>query len=145
MSLARIDVVALVIAAAGALGGCAMGGALPHDSSENFSTATYGPASVRTVAYGDTVPKGGGHYMVGEPYRIAGKTYIPREDPHYSQVGIASWYGHDFHGRETANGEIYDLDGVTAAHPTMPLPSYARVTNLENGRSITVRACPCWE
>jgi rare lipoprotein A len=139
MSLARIASACAVILTAGMLGGCAMGGGFPHDTSENFSTATYGPAAVRTVAYGDAIPKGGGHYMVGEPYRIAGKTYIPREDPHYSQVGVASWYGHDFHGRETANGEIYDLDGVTAAHPTMPLPSYARVTNLENGRSITVR------
>jgi rare lipoprotein A len=80
-----------------------------------------------------------GYYTVGQPYRIAGKTYVPREEPHYSQVGIASWYGYDFHGRKTANGEIYDLDAVTAAHPTLPLPSYARVTNVENGRSIMVR------
>jgi rare lipoprotein A len=99
----------------------------------------FGVASTRLASYGETVPKGGGYYMVGQPYRIAGKTYIPREDPQYSKVGIASWYGEDFHGRQTANGEIYDLDAVTAAHPTLPLPSYARVTNLENGRSITVR------
>src|SRR6185369_4098570 len=109
------------------------------DPTENFSVAKYGPAATKVAAVGAPIPKGGGHYMVGEPYRIAGKTYIPREDPKYAQVGIASWYGANFHGRETANGEIYDLDGVTAAHPTMPLPSYARVTNLDNGRSMTVR------
>ena len=58
---------------------------------------------------------------------------------HYREIGVASWYGHPFHGRKTANGEVYDMHGMTAAHPTLPLPSIARVTNLENGRSITVR------
>ena len=77
--------------------------------------------------------------MVGAPYRVAGKTYIPRDNPDYTARGLASWYGEAFHGRLTANGEIYDVEGLTAAHPTMPLPSYARVTNLANGRSIIVR------
>ena len=85
------------------------------------------------------VPKGGGHYMVGKPYRVAGRTYIPRDNPRYSKVGLASWYGSAFHGRLTANGEVYDVNGLTAAHPTLPLPSYVRVTNLENGRSLVVR------
>ena len=85
------------------------------------------------------VPKGGGHYMIGDPYRVAGKTYIPTDNPRYAEVGLASWYGSAFHGRLTANGEVYDVNGLTAAHPTLPLPSYVRVTNLENGRSMTVR------
>jgi rare lipoprotein A len=139
VTAARLLPLALIVLASAGLGACSIGSGFSHDATEGFSVAKYGPAATRTVAYGTTVPKGGGHYMVGEPYRIAGKTYIPHEDPSYSQVGVASWYGSDFHGRETANGEIYDLDAVTAAHPTLPLPSYARVTNLENGRSITVR------
>ena len=65
--------------------------------------------------------------------------YYPKEDKNYSKVGLASWYGDAFHGRLTANGEIYDMTHLTAAHPTMPLPSYARVTNLENGSSVIVR------
>src|SRR5262249_14708468 len=68
-----------------------------------------------------------------------GRTYYPSENAHYRADGIASWYGPDFHGRETANGEVYDMHAITAAHPTLPIPSYARVTNLENGRSIIVR------
>ncbi len=95
--------------------------------------------SKRVVEYGQTVPKGGGKYHVGKPYTIGSKTYHPREDPNYNRVGLASWYGDLFHGRYTANGEIYDMDRLSAAHPTMPLPSYARVTNLNNGRSIVVR------
>jgi rare lipoprotein A len=65
--------------------------------------------------------------------------YVPEADPNYSAVGLASWYGSDFHGRYTANGEIFDKDSISAAHPTLPLPSYARVTNLANNRSIIVR------
>ncbi|ENN92331.1 septal ring lytic transglycosylase RlpA family protein [Bartonella bovis] len=81
----------------------------------------------------------GGRAVVGKPYQIKGKWYYPEDDPTYKRVGQASWYGSDFHGRLTANGEIYDMNLLTAAHPTMPLPSYARVTNLENGSSIIVR------
>jgi rare lipoprotein A len=95
-------------------------------------------ASPRVIADGEAAPKGGGNYMVGKPYKIAGKTYYPSEQP-YSAVGAASWYGSDFHGRRTANGEVFDRTSITAAHPTMPLPSYARVTNLKNERSIIVR------
>src|SRR5215831_8722892 len=95
--------------------------------------------SPRVVEDGEPVPKGGGVYRVGRPYSINGRTYIPREDPHYRIEGLASWYGPDFHGRLTANGEVYDMHSISAAHTTMPLPSYARVTNLDNGRSIIVR------
>lgn len=96
-------------------------------------------ASPRVVEPGQPVPKGGGVYRVGKPYVVAGRTYVPEEDPNYSEVGYASWYGDDFHGRYTANGEIFDMESISAAHPTMPLPSYARVTNLSNRKSIVVR------
>ncbi|HML07224.1 MAG TPA: septal ring lytic transglycosylase RlpA family protein [Xanthobacteraceae bacterium] len=96
-------------------------------------------ASPRVVDAGNSVPKGGGTYRVGAPYMVGGRVYVPEEDSRYRVDGLASWYGDDFHGRLTANGEIFDLNGITAAHPTLPLPSYARVTNLSNGRSIIVR------
>jgi rare lipoprotein A len=95
--------------------------------------------SPKVVADGTAVPKGGGGFRVGKPYVVAGRTYYPQLDPRYRADGIASWYGPDFHGRVTANGEVYDMNSITAAHPTMPLPSHARVTNLDNGRSIIVR------
>jgi rare lipoprotein A len=91
------------------------------------------------VAYGDPVPKGGGTYRVGKPYSVGGRMYVPEEDVNYREEGMASWYGDDFHGRLTANGEVFDMDGLTAAHPTLPMPSYARVTNLSNGKSLIVR------
>ena len=95
--------------------------------------------SAQVYGVGDRIPEGGGHYKVGRPYVIAGIRYIPREDPNYDRSGVASWYGTDFHGRKTANGEIYDMNRFSAAHKTMPLPSYAKVTNLENGRTVMVR------
>jgi rare lipoprotein A len=97
-------------------------------------------ASPRVVGENDPVPKGGGREMVGKPYVVAGRTYVPRENPTgYVRVGLASWYGTAFHGRLTANGEIFDRYSIAAAHPTLPLPSYARVTNLQNKRSMIVR------
>jgi rare lipoprotein A len=80
-----------------------------------------------------------GRYQVGQPYRIAGKWYEPRENPDYDEAGMASWYGSAFDGKLTANGEIFDRAELTAAHPTLPLPSYVRVSNLENSRSVVVR------
>ena len=77
--------------------------------------------------------------MLGRPYSVAGVVYTPRRDTDYSQTGLASWYGKDFHGRRTANGEIYDMHSLTAAHPTLPLPSIVEVRNLANGRRIVVR------
>ena len=96
-------------------------------------------SSPRVVAFGDPVPKGGGTYRVGRPYTVAGQVYVPEEDPHYRAEGLASWYGDDFHGRLTANGEVFDMASLTAAHPTLPMPCYARVTNLSNGKSLIVR------
>lgn len=95
--------------------------------------------SQKVIEDGQPVPKGGGRYSVGKPYTINGRVYTPNEDLRYTTEGVASWYGPDFHGRLTANGEIYDMAAISAAHSTMPLPSYARVTNLGNGRSIVVR------
>jgi len=81
----------------------------------------------------------GGVYKIGKPYKIRGTTYYPKEDYHYSEVGMASWYGKDFHNKKTANGEKYDMNTLTAAHRTLPLPSIVKVTNLENGRSLVLR------
>ncbi len=106
---------------------------------EHFSQAKYGRASRKVVADGERVPHGGGQYLVGRPYTVAGHRYYPAENASYTAVGMASWYGAAFHGRRTANGEVYDMASLSAAHPTMPLPSYARVTNLENGYSVIVR------
>ncbi|TDI64892.1 MAG: septal ring lytic transglycosylase RlpA family protein [Alphaproteobacteria bacterium] len=80
-----------------------------------------------------------GTYKIGSPYKVNGIRYVPREDANYRATGIASWYGKKFHGRRTANGEIFDMNGLTAAHPTLPLPSKVRVTNLENGKQIELR------
>src|SRR4051812_7068853 len=96
-------------------------------------------ASPRVVADGEPVPKGGGTYRVGKPYVVAGRTYVPEEDINYRAEGVASWYGDDFHGRLTANGEVFDMHSISAAHPTLPMPCYARVTNLANKKSIVVR------
>jgi rare lipoprotein A len=78
-------------------------------------------------------------YKVGKPYAIDGVWYYPAVDYNYAETGIASWYGSDFHGLATANGETYDMNALTAAHRTLPMPSMVRVTNLENGRQIALR------
>ena len=122
-------------------GGCAQSPqqiAVASHSKEYFPSSIYGAASRRVVEDGQPIPHGGGQYLVGKPYTVAGQTYVPSER-RIVQVGNASWYGDAFHGRLTANGEIYDKNGFTAAHPTMPLPSYARVTNLRNNYSMIVR------
>lgn len=85
------------------------------------------------------VPKIRGVYKVGKPYVVAGQTYYPADEPNYDRSGIASWYGTDFHGKQTANGELFDMGAITAAHPTLPLPSLVYVTNLRNGRTLLVR------
>lgn len=85
--------------------------------------------------FGDARP----HYKVGAPYQVKGRWYHPKEEPGYEAVGIASWYGDAFHGKRTANGEIFDKTRLSAAHPTLPMPTLVEVRNLENGRTITVR------
>ena len=97
--------------------------------------AVTAPPIVPDAAQADS----GGAFKIGTPYQVDGKWYYPAEDYAYVQEGIASWYGQDFHGKKTANGEKYDMNAVTAAHPTLPLPSVVRVTNLDNGRQLSVR------
>ena len=87
----------------------------------------------------DKTPAPVGDYKVGKPYQIKGQWYYPTENFEYTETGIASWYGPNFHGKPTANGEIFDQNLITAAHRTLPLPSAVRVTNLENGRTINLR------
>lgn len=108
-------------------------------SKEYFAESIYGVKASPRVANGKNIPKGGGRYQVGQAYQVKGKWYQPKEEPGYNKVGMSSWYGSAFHGRLTANGEVYDSYHLSAAHPTFPLPSYARVTNLENGSSVIVR------
>jgi rare lipoprotein A len=100
---------------------------------------TDAPVSPRVVTLGQPIPKGGGYYKVGEPYRIDGVLFTPGEDQTYDRTGTASFYSEDFHGRLTANREVFDMWSLTAAHPTLPMPSYAYVTNLANGRTLLVR------
>ncbi len=108
-------------------------------SKEYFSEKAYGVSASPRVANGKRIPKGGGRRVVGKPYKVKGNWFYPKVDEDYDKVGYASWYGSAFHGRLTANGEVYNQHALSAAHPTMPLPSYARVTNLKNGSSVIVR------
>jgi rare lipoprotein A len=125
-----LGVACLLMAAAVLLNGCSSGPAKRNPF-----------AGVGSPVYPGTgpLPKGGGKYLVGAPYEVAGWKYYPREDPSYDKVGQASWYGPQFHRRMTSNGEWFDMEYLSAAHPTLPLPSYAKVTNLENGRTVIVR------
>jgi rare lipoprotein A len=118
-----------------ALANCASSGKFASRVDPRYGVSS----SPRVVAWGEPVPKGGGTYRVGKPYIVAGRMYVPEEDTGYRAEGLASWYGDDFHGRLTANGEVFDMGALTAAHPTLPMPSYARVTNLSNGKSLIVR------
>jgi len=76
---------------------------------------------------------------LGKPYSVNGRTYVPRDERDYQESGVASWYGPGFAGKRTANGEIFDPNELSAAHRTLPLPSYVEVTNRDNGRSVVVR------
>ena len=117
-----------LIAAALLLGGCAETQLIAHTAKQ-----------ARDAVTPDTPAGRGGYYKVGNPYQISGIWYHPKADYDYVETGIASWYGPGFHGKETANGETYDQNDLTAAHRTLPMPSIVRVTNLENGKSIKLR------
>jgi rare lipoprotein A len=108
---------------------------------KTYEPKTYEPkiAYGSRVAQGPAVRAGGGGYKLGSPYKIGNVWYVPHEDPSYDRTGVASWYGADFHGRKTANGEIYNMNALSAAHPTLPIPSYVYVTNIANNRTILVR------
>lgn len=120
------------LAGAGALAGCGSSEIAEMDP-------TLGVVPSPKVAGSRNIPAGGGVRKLGEPYRIAGRWYHPKHDENYDEKGVASWYGKAFHGRQTANGEVFDMHDLTAAHPTLPMPSYVRVTNLANDRSVIVR------
>ena len=126
---------AVVAAACLVLANCASSGKFASRVDPRYGVSS----SPRVVAFGEPVPKGGGTYRVGKPYTVGGRVYVPEEDTSYREEGLASWYGDDFHGRLTANGEVFDMASLTAAHPTLPMPCYARVTNLSNGKSLIVR------
>jgi rare lipoprotein A len=126
---------AALVAMCLALANCASSGKFAGRVDPKYGVSS----SPRVVALGDPVPKGGGTYRVGKPYTVGGRIYVPEEDVNYREEGLASWYGDDFHGRLTANGEVFDMDSLSAAHPTLPMPCYARVTNLSNGKSLVVR------
>ncbi len=141
MGIRQSDRLVRVACGAAAIGACL---ALADCASSNKFASRVDPkygvsSSPRVVAYGEPVPKGGGTYRIGKPYVVGGRVYVPEEDANYQAEGLASWYGDDFHGRLTANGEVFDMEGLTAAHPTLPMPCYARVTNLSNGKSLIVR------
>jgi len=123
------------VAACLVLANCASSGKFASRVDPKYGVSS----SPRVVEPGDPVPKGGGTYRVGKPYTVGGRVYVPEEDVNYREEGLASWYGDDFHGRLTANGEVFDMGSLTAAHPTLPMPCYARVTNLANGKSLIVR------
>lgn len=112
-------------------------------TSQNFHYSL--PASDEEVYYGDSREalnddgQYSGYFKVGNPYEIQGVSYFPQNYEDYQETGIASWYGDEFHGKKTANGETYDSGAMTAAHPTLPLPSMVRVTNLRSGVSVIVR------
>ena len=117
----RLTVCAMALLA---LGACSESKLLLHTAK-----TLQGPAS-------NTSP---GIYKVGNPYQIKGVWYYPSEDWSYDETGIASWYGPGFHEKNTANGEVFDQNDLTAAHRTLPMPSIVEVTNLENGRSLRLR------
>ena len=97
------------------------------------------PANLETIP--DAVPRADPlNRFANRPYTVFGREYVPATSLRpYKERGIASWYGRKFHGEKTSNGEIYDMYAMTAAHPTLPLPSYARVTNVATGKSVVVR------
>lgn len=137
--LRRASALAVLAASATLLVGCGTPEpkAMVHKprSKEYFSEKEYG-VKASPYAHASRLV---GRNQIGKPYKVRGKWYYPKEYKQYSKVGTASWYGDAFHGRLTANGEVYNVADLTAAHPTMPLPSYARVTNLSNGSSVVVR------
>ena len=120
----------------------ALGLALAGCSSSGKQQAKQDPFAGKGSPYYSgkgAVPWGGGRYHVGKPYQVAGRWFEPKEQPNYDKKGMASWYGEAFNRRKTSNGEWFDMSRLTAAHATLPLPSYVKVTNLDNGRDVIVR------
>lgn len=135
-----VRLLSLSVAAATALSACSSMGLGPTVKRAAFTSEEFGVKSSPRVTGNPNPPRGGGRNLVGKPYVVRGQTYVPQENPiGYVGSGKGSWYGADFHGRLTANGEIFSANAITGAHPTLPLPSYVRVTNQNNGRSLIVR------
>lgn len=140
ITLARLRVIGICLALA-VLAGCAGSGSSGRGGGyyKDDGPGSDIPANIRSIP--DAVPRIETHARANmRPYVVFGKRYVPisTERP-YRETGVASWYGRKFHGNSTANGETYDMYAMTAAHRTLPLPSYVRVTNLSNGRSVIVR------
>src|SRR5260370_2573592 len=114
---------AIVSGACFILANCASSGKFASRVDPKYGVSS----SPRVVAFGEPVPKGGGTYRVGKPYTVGGRVYVPEEDVNYREDGLASWYGDDFHGPLTANAEVFATPSLTTAHPTLPIPRYARV------------------
>ena len=138
---AAARLLALAVLLAPVVAACSSdGGGVPHIKRAAFSSKEFGVAVSPRVTNAKNPPKGGGRYLVGKPYTVRGEVYEPIENPiGYVASGGASWYGNDFHGRRTANGEIFSANAISCASPVLPLPSYVRVTNVDNGRSIVCR------
>ncbi|PZP32930.1 MAG: septal ring lytic transglycosylase RlpA family lipoprotein [Roseateles depolymerans] len=136
MTKAQHSGAALLVLAALFLGGCATRAPAPLRDGPAASTPSDLAKRPDAEPRIDPVRSGGPN----KPYEVMGQRYVPLSgDPSYSETGLASWYGRQFHGRSTSSGEIYDMFGMTAAHATLPIPSYARVRNPANGREVVVR------
>lgn len=129
-----LGVTCVLLAVSLAISGCSSRKSMWSSSNNPFA----GTGSPRYKGTGP-VPMGGGRYYVGAPYQVAGRWFTPKEQPNYDKTGSASWYGEAFNRRMTSNGEWFDMTRLTAAHPTLPLPSYAKVTNISNGATVVVR------
>ena len=124
----REDRLAVVLLGSAALTACA--------TPQYAVRAPAGHVAPQAHARSSSAPGG---YKTGEPYEVGGIWYVPHEQPNYDVTGIASWYGEAFQLKATADGEIFDMNQFSAAHTTLPLPSMVEVTNLDNGRKLTVR------
>ncbi|MBL4596042.1 MAG: septal ring lytic transglycosylase RlpA family protein [Robiginitomaculum sp.] len=148
-SASRLFRVLVITGAACLVTACASGGGHISSNGSSWGAPKYGKAgqaanhnksaNAGQVARQNNRNAKGGHQKIGRPYVIFGKTYVPARDDTYDRVGVGSWYGPKFHGKKTANGETFDQNAMTAAHPTLPLPSVVRVTNLKTGKQILVR------
>lgn len=123
--------VAALLVSTGLLSGCAETNLFGHYAKKVVGSDTDQPPPVTSTV--------SPNYKVGKPYQVAGVWYYPQESFDYDETGIASWYGPDFHGKLTANGEAFDMNQVSAAHKTLQLPAIVRVTNMENGRTLVLR------
>jgi rare lipoprotein A len=136
---------ALLAACGGAgLSACASVTPMPEGLASpmaQYSDRSADTGAHRAMAQGasQTPAQGGARYKVGAPYQAGGVWYVPAEQPNYDEVGLASWYGDQFNGKPTANGEMFDMNGISAAHATLPMPCIVEVTNLENGKTLQVR------